>query len=94
MHEGQYLDPVMRNIEKFREGTQENVTGDVEVKLHPYRFEIVGATSDFDLMNSKFGDYGEMNNAWSGDDVKGFTKILANQTKIHFAVNNLTKAEK
>ncbi len=94
MHEGQYLDPVMRNIEKFLEDTQQNVTGDVEVKLHPYRFEIVGATSDFDLMNSKFGDYGEMNNAWSGEDVKGFTKILANQTKIHFAVNNLINTEK
>ncbi|TRX62149.1 argininosuccinate synthase [Fulvivirga sp. M361] len=88
MHEGQYLDPVMRNIEKFLEDTQTNVTGTVEVLLAPYRFEVVGVTSEFDLMNSKFGDYGEMNNAWTGDDVKGFTKILANQTKIHHAIND------
>ncbi len=87
MHEGQYLDPVMRDIETFLENTQQNVTGEVEVELHPYRFVVVGIHSEYDLMNSKFGDYGEMNNAWSGEDVKGFTKILANQTKIHSAVN-------
>ncbi|MEQ9285973.1 MAG: argininosuccinate synthase [Cyclobacteriaceae bacterium] len=88
LHEGQYMDPVMRNIEKFLTDTQENVTGKVTVELSPYNFNIVGITSDHDLMNSKFGDYGEMNNAWTGDDVKGFTKILANQTKIYHAVNN------
>jgi argininosuccinate synthase len=88
LHEGQYMDPVMRNIEKFLTDTQEYVTGTVIVKLTPYNFNVVGITSDHDLMNSKFGDYGEMNNAWSGDDVKGFTKILANQTKIYHAVNN------
>ena len=87
MHEGQYLDPVMRNIEKFMEDTQDNVTGSVEIELSPYRFEVIGVQSDYDLMNSKFGDYGEMNNAWTGEDVKGFTKILANQTKIHHAIN-------
>ncbi len=94
MHEGQYLDPVMRNIEKFLEDTQTNVTGTVEVELAPYRFNIVGVKSDYDLMNSKFGDYGEMNNAWTGEDVKGFTKILANQTKIHHSVNHNQLLEK
>lgn len=89
MHEGQYLDPVMRNIEEFLLDTQKHVSGEVEVQLHPYRFVVVGITSDYDLMNSKFGDYGEMNNAWSGEDVKGFTKILANPTKIHSAIHNL-----
>jgi len=86
LHEAQHLDPVMRNIETFLEDTQENVSGDVFITLHPYRFEIDGITSEYDLMNSTFGDYGEMNNTWSGDDVKGFTKILANQTKIYHAV--------
>ncbi|MEM6362343.1 MAG: argininosuccinate synthase domain-containing protein, partial [Bacteroidota bacterium] len=41
MHEGQYLDPVMRDIEAFLENTQQNVTGEVEVELHPYRFMVV-----------------------------------------------------
>ena len=88
LHEGQYMDPVMRNIEKFLTDTQENVTGKVTVELTPYNFNVIGITSDHDLMNSKFGDYGEMNNAWTGEDVKGFTKILANQTKIYHAVND------
>lgn len=82
MHEGQYLDPVMRNIETFLEDTQETVTGKVFVKLEPKRFELEGIESENDLMASKFGQYGEMNNAWSGEDVKGFTKILANSMLI------------
>lgn len=86
LHEGQYLDPVMRNIESFLEDTQTTVTGTAIVKLLPYRFELEGIKSDFDLMNSDFGHYGEMNKAWSGEDVKGFTKILANQVKIHHLV--------
>lgn len=87
LHEGQYLDPVMRNIEKFMESTQENVSGKVGVKLMPYRFELKGISSPHDLMASKFGQYGEMNKAWSGEDVKGFTKILANPAQIYYAVN-------
>ncbi|MEZ4931257.1 MAG: argininosuccinate synthase [Saprospiraceae bacterium] len=82
LHEGQFLDPVMRNIEAFLADTQKPVTGDVIVKLLPYRFEIQGIKSDHDLMQSEAGQYGEMNNGWSGEDVKGFTKILSNQLKI------------
>ena len=87
LHEAQFLEPVMRNIETFLSDTQVNVTGEVIVKLLPYRFELQGIKSEFDLMNSGFGTYGEMNNAWSGEDVKGFTKILGNQTKIWQHVN-------
>ncbi|WP_422359161.1 argininosuccinate synthase [Reichenbachiella sp.] len=88
LHEGQFLDPVMRDIEVFLENTQQNVTGTVTVNLAPYRFEVVGITSDKDLMSSTFGQYGEMNNGWSGEDVKGFTKILANQSKIYNSINS------
>lgn len=87
LHEGQYLDPVMRNIENFLADTQSGVTGSVFVQLHPYRFELEGIESEYDLMNSEFGHYGEMNKGWSGDDVKGFTKILANQLKIRHLVH-------
>jgi argininosuccinate synthase len=87
LHEAQFLEPVMRNIETFLSDTQVNVTGEVIVQLAPYRFELQGIKSEFDLMNSGFGTYGEMNNGWSGDDVKGFTKILGNQTKIWQHVN-------
>lgn len=87
LHEGQYLDPVMRNIEGFLEDTQHNVTGTVTVKLHPYRFTLVGITSEYDLMRADFGQYGEMNKAWTGEDAKGFTKVLSTQNKIWQQVN-------
>ncbi|MFV0365125.1 MAG: argininosuccinate synthase [Mangrovibacterium sp.] len=86
LHESQYLDPVMRNVEQFLESTQETVTGRVIVTLKPYHFVLVGIDSPYDLMKSGFGEYGEMNNAWSAQDVKGFTKILGNSMKIHQAV--------
>ncbi len=87
LHEGQYLDPVMRNIETFLEDTQQNVSGTVIARLHPYRFELVGIRSAYDLMNSSFGQYGEMNLAWTGEDVKGFTQVLSTQNKIWHSVN-------
>ena len=87
LHEAQYLEPVMRDIEKFMEHSQENVTGKVFLKLRPYRFEVCGIESAHDLMKSGFGDYGEVNKAWTGDDVRGFTTILANQLKIFNKVN-------
>jgi len=87
IHEGQFLDPLARNIERFLEDTQKFVTGSVFVRLAPYRFFILGIKSDHDLMSSEFGAYGEMNTAWSGEDVKGFTKIMANQTMIYNQVN-------
>ncbi|MEO9482394.1 MAG: argininosuccinate synthase domain-containing protein [Ekhidna sp.] len=82
MHEGQYLDPVMRDIEHFLESSQQHVTGTVDVHLAPYRFYVEGIESKYDLMQSSFGQYGEMNSAWTGADAKGFVKILANQMKI------------
>lgn len=89
LHEGLFLDPVMRNIETFLTDTQEFVTGKVYLKLLPYRFELQGIESAYDLMQTKAGQYGEMNNAWSGEDVKGFTKILGNQLKIFQSVHDL-----
>jgi len=92
LHEGMMLDPTMRNIEKFMEDTQKTVTGKVFVTLQPYRFTVTGIESDHDLMNNRFGSYGEMNNGWSGDDVRGFAKIFGNQVGIFHSVNN-TKME-
>jgi len=89
LHEGQFLDPVMRNIEKFMEDTQKTVNGRVDVKLSPYHFSIIGIDSKHDLMNSEFGNYGEMNNAWTGEDVKGFSKIFGNQAMIYHKVNDI-----
>jgi argininosuccinate synthase len=87
LHEGNYLDPVMRNIEAFLTNTQKTVSGDVFVGLHPFQFRLNGISSKHDLMNASFGSYGEMNKAWSADDAKGFIKILSNSGKIYNHVN-------
>lgn len=92
LHEGQMLDPVMRDLEVFFENSQETVTGDVFITLLPHRFILNGIESKHDLMSAKFGSYGEMNNAWSGEDVKGFTKIAGNQTSIYHQVNKKEEA--
>jgi argininosuccinate synthase len=86
LHEGQILDPVMRNIEAFLENSQQTVTGEVFVQLLQYRFQIIGIDSKYDLMSSKFGKYGEMNTGFTGDDVRGFSKIFGNQTSIFYQV--------
>ena len=87
LHEGQYLDEVMRNIEAFLEDSQRNVSGDVFVRLHPYRFSLDGIASKHDLMNASFASYGETNEGWTASDAKGFIKITANQGKIFHHVN-------
>ncbi|WP_405207404.1 argininosuccinate synthase [Aquimarina sp. LLG6339-5] len=87
LHEGNYLDPVMRNIEVFLDDSQKSVTGDVIVKLKPYHFTLEGIESEFDMMKSDFGQYGEMNNSWTSDDAKGFIKIYGNANKIYHNVN-------
>ncbi len=87
LHEGQYLDEVMRNIEAFLADTQKTVSGDVFVGLYPFQFRLHGIASKHDLMNASFGSYGEMNKGWTADDAKGFIKILSNPGKIYNHVN-------
>ncbi len=94
LHEGHFLDPVMRDMEIMMHNTQRTVSGKVFITLHANRFTIEGIESRHDLMNNKFGSYGEMNNSWSGDDVKGFTKIFGNQTSIWHKVNNMKQRTK
>ncbi len=87
LHEGQYYDPVMRDIEAMLESSQRTVSGDVYVDLHPYRFVVVGIRSEHDLLGGKFGAYGEKMQGWTASDVQGFGKIFGNQNAIFYAVN-------
>ncbi len=87
LHEGNYLDAVMRNIETFLTDTQKNVSGDVFISLYPFQFRLNGISSKHDLMTDAFGSYGEVNKGWSADDAKGFIKILSNSGKIYNHVN-------
>ena len=88
LHEGQYLEPAMRDMEALFENSQKNVSGDVFLTLKPYHFTLNGVSSGYDLMNAKFGSYGEMNSGWTADEAKGFIKIFANQNKIYQQVNS------
>ena len=86
LHEGQLLDPVMRDIESYFTSSQQHVTGKVFVELFPFRFQVTGISSEFDLMSNKFGKYGEMNDGWTGEDVRGFSKIFGNQAMIYHSI--------
>lgn len=88
MHEAQFLEPVMRNIETFLDDTQKYVSGEVEVELRPYHFSVLGCNPEFDLMSSKFGEYGEVNKSFTGQDVIGFTKVTANPLKIYYSIHD------
>lgn len=82
MHEGLFLDPIMRDFEAFLENSQQNVSGDVFITLQPYHFVLDGVVSKNDLMNTTYGSYGEENKGWSAEEVKGFIKIYSNQSII------------
>jgi len=87
VHEAQYLEPVMRDLESFLESSQKNVSGKVTLRLRPYSFTVTGVDSPYDLMNASFASYGEMNRAWTAEEVDGFTRIMGNQQRIWFNVN-------
>lgn len=87
LHEGNYLDAVMRNIEAFLTDTQKTVSGDVFISLYPFQFRLNGISSPHDLMNASFGSYGEMNKGWTAQEAKGFIKIQSNAGKIYNHVN-------
>ena len=88
MHEARYLEPVMRNIETFLDDTQKFVTGEVQVELRPYHFAVLACSSEYDLMSPRFGEYGESNKSFSGQDVVGFTKVISNPLKIYYTIHD------
>jgi argininosuccinate synthase len=86
VHEAQYLEPVMRDLEAFLESSQKNVSGEVSIRLRPYSFAVSGVDSPHDLMNASFATYGEMNRAWTAEEVDGYTRILGNQQRIWYSI--------
>jgi argininosuccinate synthase len=87
LHEGQFLDPTLRDIEAFLLSTQQHVSGTVYVQLAHHHFQLLGIDSPNDLMSAKFGAYGEMNTGWTGQDVRGFARIFGNQNRIFHAIH-------
>ena len=84
LHESQYLEPVMRDIEAMLESTQRNVTGTVTLELHPCGFTTVGVDSPCDLVQSKLGQYGETQQGWTAEEAKGFIKVLSNPLRMYY----------
>ncbi len=84
LHESQYLEPVMRDIEAMLQSSQRNVTGTVTLNLHPYGFETVGVDSENDLLKSKLGEYGETQKGWTAEDAKGFIKVTSTPLRVYY----------
>ncbi len=85
LHEAQYLEPVMRDIEAMLESSQRNVNGTVSIILRPYSYTLVGVESTYDLVKTDFGEYGEVQKGWTAEDAKGFTKILSTPLRVYYA---------
>ena len=84
LHESQYLEPVMRDIEAMLESSQRNVSGTVTLKLRKYGFETVGVDSPNDLVKSKLGEYGETQKGWTAEDAKGFIKVTSTALRVYY----------
>lgn len=84
LHESQYLEPVMRDIEAMLQESQRNVNGTAILELHPLSFSTVGVESDDDLVKTKFGEYGEMQKGWTAEDAKGFIKVLSTPLRVYY----------
>ena len=87
LHESQYLEPVMPDMEAFLTSTQRHVNGTAILKLRPYSFETVGIDSPDDLTKSKLGEYGEMNHGWTAEDAKGFIKITSTPLRVYYGIH-------
>ena len=85
LHEAQYLEPVMRDIEAMLQSSQRNVTGTVILQLRPYSYTLVGVDSDYDLVKNELGEYGEVQKGWTAEDAKGFTKISSTALRVYYA---------
>ena len=87
LHESQYLEPVMPDMEAMLLSSQRNVTGTAILKLRPYGFETVGIDSDNDLTKSKLGEYGETQTGWTADEAKGFIKVSSTPLRVYYGIH-------
>ncbi len=87
LHESQYLEPVMRDIEAMLESSQRNVTGTVTLELRPYSFSTVGVDAEADLLKSKLGEYGETQKGWTADEAKGFIKLTSTPLRVYYGAH-------
>ena len=87
LHESQYLEPVMPDIEAMLTSSQRNVNGTVTLELRPYSFQTVGVDSPDDLVKNKFGEYGETQKGWTSDEAKGFIKVTSTPLRAYYSLH-------
>ena len=87
LHESQYLEPVMPDIEAMLTSSQRHVNGTAILKLRPLGFETVGVDSPDDLLKSKLGEYGQMQHGWTADDAKGFIKVTSTPLRVFYGIH-------
>ena len=91
LHESQYLEPVMPDIEAMLTSSQRNVNGTAILRLRPYGFDTVGVESEDDLLKSKLGEYGEMQHGWTSEEAKGFIKVSSTPLRVYYGIHNNEK---
>lgn len=87
LHESQYLEPVMPDIEAMLTSSQRNVNGVVTLELRPYGFQTLGVDSPDDLVKNKFGEYGETQKGWTSDEAKGFIKVTSTPLRAYYSLH-------
>ena len=88
LHESQYLEPVMPDMEAMLVSSQRNVNGEVTLELRPYGFQTVGVDSPDDLVKNKFGEYGETQKGWTSDEAKGFIKVTSTPLRAYYSLHD------
>ena len=87
LHESQYLEPVMPDMEAMLASSQRNVNGTVTLELRPYSFQTVGCDTPDDLVHNKLGEYGETQTGWTSDEAKGFIKVSSTPLRVYYGIH-------
>ncbi|MBQ9559046.1 MAG: argininosuccinate synthase [Bacteroidaceae bacterium] len=87
LHESQYMEPVMPDIEAMLTSSQRNVSGTVILRLRPRGFELVGVDSENDLLKSPLGEYGEAQRGWTPEEAKGFIKLMSTPLRVYYGIH-------
>ena len=87
LHESQYMEPVMPDIEAMLTSSQRHVSGTVILRLRPRGFELVGVDSENDLLKSPLGEYGEAQRGWTPEEAKGFIKLMSTPLRVYYGIH-------
>jgi argininosuccinate synthase len=90
---GLWMDPLREDLEAFINKTQENVHGEVRVKLYKGGLQVVGRSSPMSLYDKNLVNYNiktGLNQSYS----KGFIELWGLQTRMHNVLKRKAKKQK